>query len=207
MQVGLFRLLLLPCELVVPRYRFHPVERSCSLVITTGCRAGQSETRERVVKKGKARSTQCRHAKPYYPGPTFGMARLDESEKERKVRRWPYGRRACICLLRLQVLCCAAALRRTEPVWPPDSGVRCLGNNAGGTGAVGGCGAPEMSRSSCRAHVATPLRSVALQLSLPVAWWPGGVRWAVGVRAGRAAAEIDRSRLLSSSPNRGQEGW
>ena len=60
-----------------------------SVVITTGCRAGQSETRERVVKKGKARSTQCRHAKPYYPGPTFGMARLDESEKERKVRRWP----------------------------------------------------------------------------------------------------------------------
>ena len=30
-QVGLFRLLLLPCELVVPCYRFHPVERSCRL--------------------------------------------------------------------------------------------------------------------------------------------------------------------------------
>ena len=86
-QVGLFRLLLLPCELVVPCYRFHPVERSCSLVITTGCRAGQSETRERVVKKGKARSTQCRHAKPYYPGPTFGMARLDESENELLLNR------------------------------------------------------------------------------------------------------------------------
>ena len=57
-----------------------------SVVITTGCRAGQSETRERVVKKWKARSTQCRHAKPYYPGaPLLGWPGLTRARKKERL--------------------------------------------------------------------------------------------------------------------------